>query len=453
MKLIFQKSTFPKSPGGDRYEWKEAETAFDLTKDGFFAIRIEASAKNSKKNKTSDDDDLRIALDGFDVGKYEQNKEEGAWKGFNTASSWNGASLKGGTKIIYYFVNLAEGKHVLQFFADEKPVLKSIEIYEIINHSFELSDLRPPERIKSEHKGIPWLSFVFLGTPSKSITLGVNVRSAKSKKGTDGDNLKVVVNGETLNNLQAPDSDKYKNFYFSGDLKEFDVLNINDERLAKSLAFGNAVELWYDEEPEITNLKINFFNEKEFLKYLDSLGLENLKESILKWAHRSIAFFRFVRRHKYSAALLEHAITENPQSLIFQPDDPIIRLIKKDPVYTKILEKIKQKITDGILDGEIWPIDFEKNPEMKGEINFDSDDLKTSLHGIHKIDFRVTEKKDQRSKVEITFWDVYDFNRAQVHFPYAPDMVNNLLDRGQAFNIIQNYEIEIHITEKIKHTP
>ncbi|MEK7548152.1 MAG: hypothetical protein AAB540_04620 [Patescibacteria group bacterium] len=118
MKLIFQKIKFPKAAGGNLYEWVDAETSFTTIKTGLFVVKIVASAKNAKQNNSTDDDDLRISLDGFSFGKYEKN----AWKGFGSSASWNGASLKGGTKTIYFFVELDKGWHKIQFFADETPI-------------------------------------------------------------------------------------------------------------------------------------------------------------------------------------------------------------------------------------------------------------------------------------------------------------------------------------------
>jgi hypothetical protein len=37
-KSIFQKSKFPKAPGGNLYEWKEAATVFDVPKDGLYSM-------------------------------------------------------------------------------------------------------------------------------------------------------------------------------------------------------------------------------------------------------------------------------------------------------------------------------------------------------------------------------------------------------------------------------
>lgn len=100
MKKVFEKLNFTTAPGWNLYEWKDAETSFVIAQTGLFVIKIAASPKNAKQNNSTDDDDLRIALDGFSFGKYEKHDEKISWKGFGTSSSWNGASLKGGTKTI-----------------------------------------------------------------------------------------------------------------------------------------------------------------------------------------------------------------------------------------------------------------------------------------------------------------------------------------------------------------
>ncbi|MBI5411795.1 hypothetical protein HZA43_01315 [Candidatus Peregrinibacteria bacterium] len=64
MKNIFKRTDFSRSPGGNRYEWKSAETVFKVLRNGFFAIKIDAACKGAGQNKSSDDDDLRVALDG-----------------------------------------------------------------------------------------------------------------------------------------------------------------------------------------------------------------------------------------------------------------------------------------------------------------------------------------------------------------------------------------------------
>lgn len=447
MKNIFSKNFLSKAPGGDCYEWKEVETLFTISKRGFFVIKIDASAKNARQNRSTDDDDLRVALDGFEFGKYERHEEMVSWKGFGTSASWDGASLKGGTKTIYFFVELEAGLHTLGFTADGTPTLKSIEIFEIENNRFELKGLKPTERIKNIRKGVPWLSFVFLGAQTKLFTLEVNAKSAKSKSGTDGDNLKVIVNGRIQKNPYTPESDKYKNFYFSGDVKEFDVLSVTSKQLNEPLAFENAVELWYDETPEIPYLRIDYFDDEEFLERLKKLV--DLKQYVRNRAHAVIVVLRLMK-NEYAAQFLGHALQKNPKPLIFQANDPLGKKIRQDPIYESIISQIKKKISAGILNGEIWPDDFGDR-----HIDFNSKDLKYALHGIRKIEYEATPLKPNTYKISMTFFDVYDFSKMNIPQSFWPvddflkTMANNELDRGESIRVIQNYEIEIHFNETL----
>lgn len=450
MKHIFQKNLQLKAPGGNIYEWKSAETKFRVPKKGLYAIKIEASAKNAKQNHSTDDDDLKIALDGFDFGKYEKHQEKVSWKGFGTSASWNGASLKGGTKTIYYFITLEEGEHILQFFADNTPTLKVIEVFEIKENNFELKNLKPSENIKSKSKGIPWLSFVFFGSQTKSLVLGVNTKSAKTKGSTDGDNLKVVVNGKIWNNELAKTSKKYKNFYFSGDLKEFDILTITNEDLGNPIAFENSIELWYDEEPEIFSLNILFFDNKKFMESIKKMV--DLKSYIMKIVHAIIAYFEIFNK-LFSAQFIRHAIEDNPSPLIFHSNDALAKQIKKDSTYNKIVEKLQEKIGNGILEGEIWPKDFKDDKTMKGQINFDSPDLATALHGIKKIEYKAEPKENNKFEVEFVIFDIYDFQKENIPSIFSGPIdalkqkIINELDMGEDLEIIHNFEIEIHITQ------
>ena len=446
MEKIFSKTVFPKAPGGDRYEWKDSETIINISQSGLFTIKIDASAKNAKQNSSKDDDDLRVVLDDFDFGKYERHQETISWKGFGTSASWDGASLKGGTKTIYFFVELEKGLHTLQFFADETPTLKSIEIFEIKNNAFELKDLKPPENIKNKYKGIPWLGFIFFGAQTKSLTLIANTKSAKRKNTTDGDNLKIILNGKIQKNPYTSESSRYKNFYFSGNIKEFDVFSISSETFDKSFSFENAVEFWYDEEPEISSLKIEYFNQEEFLEQLKRFV--DLKEYILDRVHLAISFFKKGKK-LYSAQFLEHALKTNPPSLIFNSPQPLIRKIKADPIYKNILEKLEEKIKNGNLEGEIWP------GEIFGEIVFNSHDLDTALHGIRKIEYRAESLSKNKFKIEFTLFDVYDFEKQKVPFifsnikAYFKNTAINTFNMGENLDIVNNFEIEINLKETI----
>ena len=250
MQEIFSRTSFPISPGGNIYHWQEVDTEFQVPSNGKYVIGITASAKNAKQNNSTDDDDLRLILNGHEFGKFELHDEKISWKGFGTASSWDGASLKGSTKIIYFFVELNKGQHKLQFYADETPILKKIKVWQLKEGElFDLNDIQPKESIDIDEKCIPWLGFVFLGVKPKDFKISATCKTA-TKDNSDGNNVKVVANGRILKNEQAPTSRKYKNFYFSGDLDKGDKKNL-ELSPNKFLNVENSVELWYDQSPKI----------------------------------------------------------------------------------------------------------------------------------------------------------------------------------------------------------
>jgi len=449
MDHVFSKFVFPKAPGGNLYEWNEAETLFSLAQTGLYVIKIVATAKNAQQNRSTDDDDLRINLDGFSFGKYERSTEQISWKGFGNSSSWDGSSLKGGTKTIYFFVELDKGDHKVQFFADATPTIKSLEVFYVNENDFSLANLRPVEKIKSQKKGIPWMSFVFLGTHPKNFLLDVSARSATDKGASDGDNMKVVVNGKVLQNERAKTSKKYQNFYFSGDIKSTGILPLTDQYLSTPLMFENSVELWYDEEPTINSLLINFFDTEKFLKKYESLV--DLREYVISCVRIAKKYFEWTSKN-YSAKFLQHSIEDNPTSLIFRANHPITRQIKADPMYEKIFKKIKEKISANIFEGEIWPED------IAGKISFDTYDLKTAIHGIKKIEYKAIAKKSGKFEVKMVLLDIYDFEKQDVPFflfhaiDYAQNTIINAADMGEDLHIIHNFEIQINVIDHINET-
>ena len=284
MKSIFQKSIFPKAPGGDRYEWKKTEVKFKIPKSGRYIIAITASAQNGEQNKTGDDDDLRVTINGYEFGKTEIHSEKTSYHGFGTSAAWDGASLKGGTKTVYFFINLdaeieklfwfdKKQEQIIKFFADGKPKIKSLKVYEITGDYYEIpsEDIIP---IKTDRKGIPWRSMIFLGMRPKNIHIYANCKSAEQKHSTDDDNVKIVINGKILQNLEAPTADRYKNFYFSGNLDKGITKKLDIETSCLT-GFENSIEIWYDETPLFGAIEISLFSEDNLERYLlfnDSLA-------------------------------------------------------------------------------------------------------------------------------------------------------------------------------------
>jgi len=279
---IFIKENYKSAPGGNLYKWNEAETKFIIPKNGKYVISITASAQSGKQNETEDDDDLRVSINGYEFGKPETHEEKISWHGFGTSAAWNGASLKGANKTVYFFIELntetekmfnfhKNQEQIIQFFADGKPKIRKVEVFEIEGDYFEIvpKELHP---IKTDTKGIPYASIIFLGMRPKNVRIYTNCKSSTQKGISDGDNVKVVLNGKIIPNNKAPTSDKYKNFYFSGDLNkgETQCLDLNEVDLQ---GYESAIEFWYDETPILGTMEISFYPVDDLGNYIVNSAL------------------------------------------------------------------------------------------------------------------------------------------------------------------------------------
>lgn len=276
MKEIFHKDAFPTAPGKNIHQWEEADTTFEIAEDGYYVVAITASARNAAEKKSTDDDDLRAAIDDYEFGKHEAHQAKISWRGFGTAASWDGASLKGGTKAVYFFVALEEGKHSIRFWADEKPTIHEITVSQIEEDKGAIEDVifkfgEKASGTPTDTKGIPWKAFVFTGDFNttnlavKLVDIQAQCQGAKQKRATDGDNIRAYVNGQIVHNPKAPTSDKYKNFFFSGDLSqgETEALMI-DGKVLLWAEQDMSIELWYDATPTLERIKIELSGKSSY---------------------------------------------------------------------------------------------------------------------------------------------------------------------------------------------
>ncbi|MBU1992171.1 MAG: hypothetical protein ABID64_00130 [Nitrospirota bacterium] len=453
MKIVFHKTKFPLAPGGNIYHWKKADTDFEVAKNGKYLIGIIASAKNATQNNSTDDDDLRLVLDGYEFGKYEVYEEKISWKGLGTAASWDGASLKGGTKIIYFFVELKRGEHTLKFYADKTPALKEIKIWQMRKGElFKIKNVKPDENINTDKKGAPWLSFVFFGVKPKDFKIS-SICEAAAKNKTDGDNVKAVVNGGIIQSEKAPTSRKYKNFYFSGDLDkgEKEELGLSPN---KFLDVENSVELWYDQSPRVwVSFKL-FDGDNSFLEDLEDFNdkKESIKSTLrfVIWASKI-----FKPKMENTRRFLAHSIQDNPTDLNLDNSDRIVKKIKADNAYNKIKEIVIQEIRKGSMEAEV---------NVEGVVVFETGDLFAALHGLKTLSFVAKKITEKELDVEMVLFDVYDFEYQSYldaftdNSPYevenmAEDLLftclNNLADKGEDYDAVKNFDIRITIKDLI----
>lgn len=443
MKKLFTKTYNFTAPGGNNYEWKEADTSLLCLEKGWHLIKITASVQNAKQRNSTDDDDLRMILNGYELGKYEIPQGQEHYKGFDNVASWNGATLKGNSKITYLFFYAAQvGDNQLQFYADGKPHLDSIEFYKLnTNEIFKLTDLKPSNTDDVDRNGIPWMSFIFIGPQPKTLQLEASAQSGKQKNETDGDNLKVLVNGKIIQNENAPTSDKYKNFYFSGDQLQGSIkaLTLGTDHF---ISLENAVEIWYDKNPTIHQLEIELSEGYTNLSEFSDSSLQ--KDFIYLSLHAFVHFMQIVRL-KYTAEFMQNAISQNPKNLVFGNRSKLTKLIKKDKEYQKVLHLVENEINNGQLSGAIFTGSTPENT-----IIFNSWDLYSAIHGIKKISYTANKADGSHYKVDLNLYDVYDFDPNNTDYSvYPKEELVILADQGESLGVVKNFEILIKIHETI----
>lgn len=440
MRLISRTEINSYAPGGDNYEWNDVNTSFVVTKSLWHVIKITATAFSEKQNESTDDDDLRVEINSYRLGKYASPVGDEHYKGFDTSASWNGTALKGNAKTIYFFVYLTNlGQNLLRFYADGKPYIENIEIYELDETHFHIENVTPAGTTNTDRGGIPLISFVFLGPIPKEFIISASGQSGKQKNNTDGDNIKILLNGEIIKNEASPTSDKYKNFYFSGD----QLKGINKELTFTAIDFKsleNSIEILYDQSPIISNIDIKFTKDYESLKELLD---ESSKKNDLYLLFYSLCNILQISQLKYTSQFLRNSLNEEPENLHYTNNSNLAKKVKKDTAYEKIVEMIKKEIENGRLSGEIFPGNT-KETTMKLE----SFDLKTSVHGIKKIEYQTKRPEGTMYSVNISLFDIYDFEPDPTYTPGG--IIVSLADKAENLGILHNFEIIISTHETIK---
>ncbi len=453
MKQVFEKHSFPKAPWWDRYEWKETETEFEVSENWIYAIWITASASNW----SWDDDDLRISIDWYEYWKLESHADKVSYKWYWTSASFNWASLQWNQKIVYFILELDKSeKYKIKFYADNYPVIEKVKVFKIDREQwFKLSNIRWLIGNQVDEKWIPVLSFIFLWWLVRGFDISTTCLNWKKKWTKDWDNIKVVVNWNILQNEKSPTSDKYKNFYFSWDLGTWETksLNLNPWEFNK---IENSIELWFDEDPVINSLSIGFFEkDKSFSDIISDIGSQS----------KEIFYYSFFKSLSVASQAilpnaskqLSHSLKNNPSDIIYDFDHDIIKALKKDPSYKKIVKLVKNEIVKWNYS---WKMMLWWTEEST--INFESSyDLHLSLHWMKNLSFEAKEIWDEYS-IEIVLSDIYDFDPMEykkvleigfdltILKKFFLYMLASFADNAENIEVIENYNVTVKIKDIIK---
>ncbi|GAB4169496.1 MAG: hypothetical protein Kow00108_03220 [Calditrichia bacterium] len=112
---IIKLHTEPKEVGSglSQYLWKTYD--FDLAETGKTFFLVTARCENYPAEYTSDDDDIRLVIDGNDLG-------------WDTANSLNGDVLQDQSHTLVYSTILNAGNHTLELYGDVTPILFDVTV-------------------------------------------------------------------------------------------------------------------------------------------------------------------------------------------------------------------------------------------------------------------------------------------------------------------------------------
>ena len=217
---------------------------FGIAAEGLYLIEISARARSEKQigDNETDDDDLRIEIDGR---KFAQPGEPVRY--FDGPAAFSGGQLHNLKKTVVFLYQFSEGKHVLAFVPDREPTLEEIKIYQPqidggkinleLNQQAEDGDRRD------------WYAFALIDLPLKEISIELTCQKRK----WDRDDVKIIIDGQTRRNLK---NGIRRFWYWLGAF--FDGKSQSDT-FAVNLTKGiHYIEFWADRMPTLNRVMLNF---------------------------------------------------------------------------------------------------------------------------------------------------------------------------------------------------
>gem|GEM_PF-5891745 len=147
---------------------------------GSVTIKVNAKADS---NGSSDDDDLKITLDGVTPANCD----------WNQSKAWDGASLRGGAKTVTITQTLTAGVHRLKFYADETPTINGILIAgEASTVTYPVEEY--PNETSSNLNLALWKDTDYAFTTTEAGTVRLEVTGTCDSNGfSDDDDMKMVL--------------------------------------------------------------------------------------------------------------------------------------------------------------------------------------------------------------------------------------------------------------------
>ena len=237
MKLIKEEKISKNLNSPSRYD-------FSVAGIGLYLIKVAARAKGEKQisHINSDDDDLRVEIDGRKFPKLENNQVY-----LGAPASFSGGQLHDLFKSVYFFVYLSDNRHSLALVPDGSPFVDSFSIW-FIGDQLSHVDFGLNDRAEDGDRR-PWLTFALVDLPLVNFV----AESKTERRFPDSDDVKLIIDGEIKRNYRNGFRKLW--FWVGAILKGQAQLNIFQTGLASGLHY---VEFWADRMPTLLNINFDF---------------------------------------------------------------------------------------------------------------------------------------------------------------------------------------------------
>lgn len=212
---------------------KKEDIAFIVKNSGLYAIVISARCKGEKQVGSTNDEDLRIEIDGRRFGKLTNPNRY-----YDCPASFTGGELHNLKKTIYFLLILGSGRHTLALFADQTATLESLEVLKITTSPDKVTLTQ--DIAAEDGDRYPWIVFVLVDLTLSSMNLTLTLR----QRLIDSDDAKVIIDGKVQRNFY----NWFRRFWYFIASKDSNPTQsaIFTPQLVQGLHY---IELWADRMP------------------------------------------------------------------------------------------------------------------------------------------------------------------------------------------------------------
>lgn len=226
-------------------ELKVKETiGFTVRTKGLFLLQISARTKSEKQLGGTDDEDLRLEIDGKKFPLLTNSERYS-----DSPAAFSGGASKGFKKTIFFITWLETGKHIISLIPDIAAIFISLDVTHISQNSIlkELPIL--VNNLAEDGDRRDWITFVLVNASFVSIATELILQ----RRFLDSDDVKIIIDGTVKQNHQ---NKRQKLWYFITSFfkgeKQNGTFNVD---LPTGMHY---VEFWADRTPKLE--KVTFSN-------------------------------------------------------------------------------------------------------------------------------------------------------------------------------------------------